>query len=214
MSSSKHYCSCNPKSKAASQREEAKWYCFRHRRFLCDNCIYDELNQRHIACMVGTYDEFIKSPAGSYAKFKKNMCAMCDKQLPDDDQRGVVRLNCACVYHTNCLQQYLLSHESNNIPCLQCKKLITKKQKSSNLSQSVDNFLRSVSRQRLWNKPKKMASSMDTKQSGDVILDTGDMTRHRTVTANVASKASMNRDGNLEDDKYHKPAHTQSRKRE
>eukprot|EP00483_Globobulimina_turgida_P002745 UN02750 len=175
MSSSKHYCSCNPKSKPASQREEAKWYCFRHRRFLCDNCIYDELNQRHVSCVVGTYDEFIKSPAGSYAKFKKNMCTMCDKQLPDDDPRAVVRLNCACVYHTTCLQQYLLSHESNNIPCLKCKTLIIKKcKKPSNLSQSVENFLRSVSRQRLWKKPKKIT---ENKQSGDIILDTRDMTR-------------------------------------
>eukprot|EP01084_Bolivina_argentea_P281000 480697_1 len=155
MSTTLNYCSCNPKSKPASEREPAEWYCFRHRRHLCDNCIYDELNQRHISCLVGTYDEFIKSPAGSYSKFKKNKCPICDKELPDDNARAVVRLNCACVYHTNCLQSHLLSHPSNNIPCIKCKQLMTKTaNKKSNLSESVHNFLRSVSRQRLWHKPK------------------------------------------------------------
>merc|ERR1712130_666762 len=106
----------------ASEREEATWYCFRHRRHLCDNCIYDELNQRHISCLVGTYDEFIQSPPTSYAQYKKNNCPICDKILPDDDARAVVRLNCGCVYHTNCLQQYLLSNPSNNVNCVKCHK--------------------------------------------------------------------------------------------
>lgn len=68
--SRKFYCACNPRSKP--NREEAKWYCYRHRRHLCDNCIYDELNQRHISCMVGTYQSFIKSAPSQISSFKQN----------------------------------------------------------------------------------------------------------------------------------------------
>eukprot|EP01083_Nonionella_stella_P001033 2990_1 len=221
----KHYCSCNPKSKPAAEREEAKWYCFRHRRHLCDNCIYDELNQRHISCLVGTYDEFIQSPPTAYAEFKQNKCPLCKQILPDDDARSVVRLNCACVYHANCLQQYLLSYSSNNVQCAstKCTTLITSQPttKRTNLGYSVEKFLRSVSKQRLWNKPKhgtntapdsgspNVMNETETtqiieqkpkpKHTGHIVLDTRDMTRHRTV------QASLNRDGNKEDDKYHKP---------
>jgi len=220
MSSTKRYCSCE-KPKPASIRIEAKWYCFRHRRHLCDNCIYDELNQRHISCLVGTYNEFIQSSPSSYANFKKNKCPMCNKILPDDDARSVVRLNCACVYHSSCLQQYLLSHPSNNVNCKKCATpIIASSQlyKKTNLSESVDKFLRSVSRQRLWSKHKKISSMSQSTQNeekmnesnittnvrrnaGDIVLDTTNINkRHR-----ISVKNSLNADGNRDDDKYHKP---------
>ena len=236
MSSTKRYCSCNPKSKP--DREEAKWYCFRHRRHLCDNCIYDELNQRHISCLVGTYNEFIQSSPSSYTNFKKNKlrnpctlslslslshtrtqqtnrCPCCKQILPDDDARAVIRLNCGCVYFANCLREYLLSHPTNNVPCKQCSKPIissSRLQKKTNLSESVDKFLRSVSRQRLWSKHKKIASANNNstktekeergqRHSGHIVLDTTNInTRHRAVKS-----SSLNRDGNNDDDKYNKP---------
>merc|ERR1711972_1065491 len=52
-----------------------------------------------------------------------------------------------------------LENSTNDIPCIQCNLSIasTKSKKGSNLAKSVANFLRSVTRQRLWNKPKPAA---------------------------------------------------------
>jgi len=162
-----HYCSCYPKSLPDSERVPAKYYCFRHRRHLCDNCIYDELNQRHISCFVGTYDSFIQSGPTAFSEYKKNKCPICSETLPDDDARAVVRLNCTCVYHAKCLQHYLLENTTNDVPCVQCNLPIasTPSTRGSNLAKSVDNFLRSVSRQRLWNKPKRPATANLDRQS-------------------------------------------------
>jgi len=83
----------------------------------------------------------------------------------------------------------------------------------------VDKFLRSVSRQRLWNKPKikpnkigqnqivdeqpethiVIKSKPKSHQTGHIVLDPREMPRHRTV------HSSLNKDGNKEDDKYNKP---------